>query len=363
MYAKVSSQIALMDNAKLQSLLDKSESQNGWGRAQTIALGQSKVFIKRVPITALEYENAFSTQNLYDLPMYYHYGVGSAGFGVFRELITYIKTTNWVLEGAIANFPLMYHYRILSTYGARAEVDWERHQGYVKYWDSNANIGRYLLDRASAGYEMVLFLEYIPDTVGSWLSENTHQIERLLADIGGAITFLRKNGILHLDAHFHNILTDSERFYLTDFGLALDESFDLTPTEEMFYQKHCDYDYGELLSSLGSHSFHMWPHGLSDAEKRQISERYGIREKMEYEEMLSLLVNHKEAIHADGLLKMDRSYIASIAKYWSVLLLMQEFFFTIQRNDKKDTPFPNVKLRRLLTETGFIPTALPDILS
>ena len=71
----------------------------------------------------------FSTKNLYDLPTYYQYGVGSAGFGVFRELVANIKTTNWVLQGAIANFPLLYHARIIPFSGERPDVDMERHRG------------------------------------------------------------------------------------------------------------------------------------------------------------------------------------------------------------------------------------------
>ncbi len=103
-YFKLSSQIAQLDNAQLHSLFDDSESSLSWELTHTIALGQSKVFVKRVPVTNIEYDNLFSTKNLYDLPTYFNYGLGSAGLGVaglgvFRELITHIKTTNWVLEG------------------------------------------------------------------------------------------------------------------------------------------------------------------------------------------------------------------------------------------------------------------------
>ena len=57
------------------------------------------MFVKRVPVTDLEYENMFSTRNLYDIPTYYNYGFGSAGFGVYRELVTHVKASNWVLAG------------------------------------------------------------------------------------------------------------------------------------------------------------------------------------------------------------------------------------------------------------------------
>tara|TARA_E500000331_G_scaffold355531_1_gene411250 strand:- start:1908 stop:2102 length:195 start_codon:yes stop_codon:yes gene_type:complete len=39
--------------------------------------------------------------------------VGSAGFGVFREVFSHTKTTNWVLLGECTAFPLMHHHRIV----------------------------------------------------------------------------------------------------------------------------------------------------------------------------------------------------------------------------------------------------------
>ncbi|MEH2301381.1 MAG: hypothetical protein V7K88_20900 [Nostoc sp.] len=95
-YFKLSSQIAQLDNAQLLSLFDNSESNEsstGWGMNHAIVIGESKVFVKRVPVTNIEFDNLFSTRNLYDLPTYCNYGFGSTGFGVFRELVTHIKTT------------------------------------------------------------------------------------------------------------------------------------------------------------------------------------------------------------------------------------------------------------------------------
>ncbi len=152
-YFKLSSQIAQLDNAQLRSVFDNSESNEsstGWGLNHAIILGQSKVFVKRVPVTNIEFDNPFSTRNLYNLPTYCNYGFGSTGFGVFRELVTHIKTTNWVLEGAIATFPLMYHYRIIPFFGQRANVDRSRLKDYVEYWGNSANAGNYVLDRAIA---------------------------------------------------------------------------------------------------------------------------------------------------------------------------------------------------------------------
>jgi hypothetical protein len=353
LYFELSSHIAQIDNTQLCSLLDNSTTQSGWGRHHTLDMEQSKVFVKRIPVTNIEYDNLFSTKNLYDLPMYYHYGVGSAGFGVFRELVTHIKTTNWVLAGAIATFPLMYHYRIIPFSGARADVDLERHKSYVEYWDNNANIGRYLLDRAHANYEAVLFLEHIPYTMATWLRENPKKIHRVIANLRATITFLRNHGIIHLDAHFFNVLTDGQRFYLTDFGLALDKSFALTRAERLFYRQNTYYDYGQLLWGLGCHLVGMY-RNLPDADKKRLAERMGLSEKARFEEQMSSLLNKFDESHANSMMKLDRRFVASLRKYRTIILLMNDFYSDLQKNKKKDTRLNHAKLQRLLKESGFL---------
>jgi len=173
-YFKLSSQIAQLDNTQLRSLFEtnqSNESGTGWGMNHTVVLKQSTVFVKRVPVTNLEYDNLFSTRNLYDLPTACNYGFGSTGLGVFRELVTHIKTTNWVLEGVIANFPLMYHYRIMPSSNQRAPVEME-------HWGNHAKVQKYVLDRAIANYELVLFLEHIPHVLDAWLHEHPDKLRR-----------------------------------------------------------------------------------------------------------------------------------------------------------------------------------------
>jgi hypothetical protein len=355
-YFKLSSRIAQMDNAQLRTLFEERGASAGWGRNHTVEIGRSKVFVKRVPITDLEYENMFSTRNLYDLPTYYNYGVGSAGLGVFRELVTHIKTTNWVLEGAIATFPLTYHYRIVPFFGERAEVNMERHERYVEYWGSNANVGRYLLDRANANYELVLFLEHMPHILQPWLLEHPDKFQRALDDLCSTITFLRKNGIIHFDAHFYNVLTDGKRAYLTDFGLALDRSFALTEEEASFYKQHTYYDYGEVLACvdfLVLESYKLLP----ESAKRRLIEKYGIVEGTPQSELLPILLNNVEEMQSDRVLKLDEGYVAIIARYRSIILLMHDFYSDMQKNSKKDTKLQHGKLRRLLKETQFLSCA------
>lgn len=356
-YFKLSSQIVQLDNAQLHSLFDDSDSStssSGWGINHTFVLGQSKVFAKRVPVTDIEYDNLFSTRNLYDLPTYCNYGFGSTGFGVFRELVTHIKTTNWVLEGAITTFPLMYHYRIIPFSGRRVDMDRSRYKSYVDYWGNSANAGNYALDRENANYELVLFLEYIPHMLETWLEQNPNKLQGSLDEIRTTINFLRTKGIIHFDAHFRNILTDGDQTYLTDFGLVLDKSFALTKDEESFFEQNTFYDYGEVLRNLG-HLIRPSYNSCSENDKRRMMEKYGIKEGLEPYEMYSILLDNIEQIHADGIMKLDEFYVASIIKYRSIIVLMQDFFADMWGNNKKDTKLPHAKLRLLLKETGFLP--------
>jgi hypothetical protein len=358
-YFNLSSQIARLDSAQLHCLVDRSESNEsstGWGSSHIVDFGQFKVFVKRIPVTNLEYDNMFSTSNLYDLPTFCNYGIGpiaSTGFGIFRELVTHIKTTQWVLDGEIATFPLMYHYRIMPFFGQRLAVDLDRHKEYMESWNNNANFGNYALERSIANYELVLFIEYIPHVLETWLNENPNTLERSLTEIRTTIDFLRMKGIIHFDAHFRNILTDGDRIYLTDFGLVLDRNFTLTKQEEAFFEQNIFYDYGEVLRNL-RHLMRSSYDRCSEIDKSRIAEKYDIKPGLQPHELVSILLDNIELIHADGDIQLDDFYIASIIKYRSIIMLMHEFFAQMWGNRQKDTKLPHVELQQLLKETGFI---------
>ncbi|MCC5641952.1 hypothetical protein LC607_03030 [Nostoc sp. CHAB 5824] len=247
----------------------------------------------------------------------------------------------------------MYHYRIIPLDGRRADVDMERLKGYVEYWGNSANAGNYMLDRANANYELVLFLEYIPHVLETWLQENPNKLQKPLDDLRTTINFLKAKGIIHFDAHFRNILTDGKRTYLTDFGLVLDKSFTLTKDEESFFKQNIFYDYGEVLRNLG-HLIQSSYDLCSKNDKRTIMEKYGIKEGLKPYELRSILLDNIEQIHADGVMKLDKFYVASIVKYRSIIALMQDFFSDMWANNNKDTKLRHAELRLLLKETGFI---------
>ena len=74
-------------------------------------------------MTELEYKNKYNTSNLFNLPLYYNYGLGSYGINCWRELLMHIKTTNYVLSGQCINFPLLYHYRVIETEPKKIKFD------------------------------------------------------------------------------------------------------------------------------------------------------------------------------------------------------------------------------------------------
>lgn len=348
-YFQLSSQFAQLDNEQLHFLFEHSESHkssSGWGNNHTIVLGNSQVFVKRLPVTDVEYNSLFSTKNLYHIPPSYNYGFGSPGFNVFRELVTHIKTTNWVLAGEISTFPLMYHYRIIPFSGTHGDVELEQ-------WGNNENVRRYVQDKARSNYELILFMEYIPLILEAWLHSNPNTLQKFLNDLCTTIDFLRANGIIHFDAHFRNILTDGQQIYLADFGLALDKSFTLTKDEVTFFKQNLFYDYGEVLRNLG-HLIRPIFEAFTEEKKRLIMSKFGMSEDLEPYQLRLMLLDNIEKIHADGDMVLDEFYVLSISKYRPIIQLMQDFFFNIVKDETKSVKLPHEKLERLLRETGFL---------
>ena len=61
-YYKLNTHLAHVDNEQLNSLFDDKEQTHSWGTNHTIQLGKSKVFVKRIPVTEVEYNHMFSTK-------------------------------------------------------------------------------------------------------------------------------------------------------------------------------------------------------------------------------------------------------------------------------------------------------------
>lgn len=223
------------------------------GRSTLVEVDGSRVFVKRVPLTDVERhpENRRSTANLFGMPPYCHYGIGSIpspGLGAWRELAVHEMTTNWVLADAFSGFPLMHHWRVLPEAEHLLPAELADMEGAVAYWGGDPGPRRRIEALRTASSSIALFLEYVPHTLHDWLrarlaAGDAEGACRLVEQGLAAVTsFLHAHELLHMDAHFGNILTDGHRLHLSDYGLALSSRFPLTSPEREFFDRHRGYD-------------------------------------------------------------------------------------------------------------------------
>jgi len=145
------------------------------GTSVTLEAGGVRVFVKQVPVTERELlpGNVRSTANLFGLPGFYQYGLGSAGFGARRELAAHIMTTNWVLSDEHRAFALLYHWRLLpgpvATEGVFAEFGGL--DGAVAHWEGSAAVRGRLQALCESPSRLVLFLEHVPQTLAAWMAD------------------------------------------------------------------------------------------------------------------------------------------------------------------------------------------------
>ncbi|MFI2317708.1 hypothetical protein AMK17_34505 [Streptomyces sp. CB00072] len=255
-HSAVSTSLALCSDRALRELVDTAVpiGTGIGGKSALIEVAGTPVFVKRVPLTDLERqpEHVRTTANLFKLPVFFQYGVGTIGgpgFGAWRELAVHTMTTNWVLAGECESFPLMYHWRVLpdSTPLPEELADVER---AVTYWGGGPQVRRRIEALQQSSASVALFLEYIPQNLHQWLGTQVEagdevanrtcaMVERELA---AGISFMNNRGLLHFDAHFENILTDGQRLYFADYGLAISSQFELSQDEADFFDRHQTYD-------------------------------------------------------------------------------------------------------------------------
>lgn len=253
-YNRISTHLKAINDDDIATLLAEGEPVHSGtgGTSVKLEIDGVPVFVKLVPLNEIEgkLENRMSTKNLYNLPLYYQYGVGSAGFSVWREVSAHLMSTNWVLAGASRNFPLMYHWRIIEATQKKALLDEEKLKGDVAYWDGSSAVGERLRANYNARAHVALFIEHIPESLDSWLRKKLIEggsafdeaIEMVEKNLLETAAFINSKGMLHFDAHFQNILTDGKHLYFSDFGLTTSSQFALSKKEAQFFQDHQNYD-------------------------------------------------------------------------------------------------------------------------
>lgn len=331
-YCSISTSLACFSNERLLSLFAQAKPMHKGigGTSVLISIDETLVFVKKVPLTDLEQgpHNFMSTANIFDLPLFYQYGVGSAGFGAWRELATHIMTSNWVISDKCPNFPIMYHWRILPNNESDLNIEhWKNIENYIKYWDNSKAICNRIEKLNQATWNIALFLEYIPQNLQEWLSnklikdDKTAEIAVKFVDHNLKITnrFMNTHGLIHFDAHFKNILTDGELLYFSDFGLALSSKFELTKAEIEFFNRHQNYDQCCAAINL----LHCIITSIFGREQWEIKLKEYLEDKNQIE-------NATRAI---------------VKKYAPVALLMDDFFQKLQ-NISKSTTYPSACLEK-----------------
>ena len=107
-----------------------------------------------------------------------------------------------------------------------------------------------------ASRSVVLFLEYVPETLGTWMRNSftagtgADVFADVVNQIIEATAWMNTQGFQHFDVHPGNILVRKGKLLFTDFGLALHREFDLTPEEEASMVTHTGYDRDTALMSL-----------------------------------------------------------------------------------------------------------------
>lgn len=341
-HGAVSTTLALHSDHGLRELVDAAAPIGSGigGKSALLQIAGVPVFVKRVALTDLERrpEHLRSTANLFDVPLFYHYGVGligGAGFGAWRELAVHTMTTNWVLAGESESFPLMYHWRVLpDTSPLPTELaDIDR---AVAYWDGRPQVRQRIEALRDSSASIALFLEYIPHTLHDWLNAQIEageeatdlacaMVERELA---AGVAFMNSQRLLHLDAHFQNILTDGRRLYVADYGLALSSRFELAPREAAFFDQNQTYDRGFTATYLVN-----W----------LLTALYGLRR--EDRETRAAMVR---AI-AEGTPPEDvpAGAAAVLIRHAPVAAAMSAFMRAFQQ-ESRSTPYPDEEIRRLL---------------
>jgi hypothetical protein len=258
-FADVSTALALLSDRQLADLVDTAtpvDSSGAGGSAGTLTVAGTTVFVKKVPLTAMELrpENLRSTANMFGLAPWCQYGVRTPGFGAWREVAAHVMTTNWVLTGECANFPLLYHWRVVDS----APPLWDEIRDvdqYVEYLHDGAGVRERVEALNAAEASVVLFMEYFPHTLHHWLDDrmvagDTAAVAMVERDLLDVFAFLEQRELFHFDAHFGNILTDGERLYIADLGLATSPRFDLSPPEREFLEHNAGHDRVYVLAHL-----------------------------------------------------------------------------------------------------------------
>ena len=170
-----------------------------------------------------------------------------------------------------------------------------------------------------ASHDLWLFAERIPHVVLDWFPHHLDEAARLVVQLREAATVLNAAGVVHFDAHFGNALADGAVFYLSDFGLAMSDQFDLTADERAFLDAHRDYDHAEIIWSL-SQPLRTVYGSLPPEARTSVDRVLGGPMHPPSPEFLSAALDHLEAIAEP--MALPAAYVEFVRRYAQVALVM-----------------------------------------
>lgn len=338
-HGAVSTSLALSSDRRLRDLVDAAAPIGSGigGKSVLLEVDGTSVFVKQIRLTDLERrpENVQSTANVFGLPVFCQYGIGSIGgpgFGAWRELAVHTMTTNWVIAGDYEGFPLMYHWRVLPDPSQPLPEELADVERAVAYWGGGSGVRRRIEALQQSSASLMLFLEYIPQNLHDWLGvqigAGDEVAERACAmvdsELKAGISFMNARGLLHFDAHFENILTDGRRLFFADYGLAISSRFELTQDEADFFDRHRTYDRCYAVTHLVN-----W---LAVA-------LYGY----EPEERKAFVRSCAQGVSPEGI---PAAVAAVLARYAPVAAVMGDFYRRF-RQESRATPYPLEAIRRI----------------
>lgn len=341
-YTIVANKLACMSDQQINDLLATVPEWNtGWGKTASITIDEVPVFVKKIPLTELEKQPAHlrSTANIFNLPLFYQYGVGSGGFGVWREIAALNMASNWALTGACKNFPLLYHTRILQHDDIGGHESKKDIEESVQRWNNSSAVKHRLQAMNRATSSVAVFSESIPQNLHSYLAQQVQKgpdqfdaaVKMADQNLEKTASFMAAHGMIHFDAHAHNIMTDGHRLYFADFGLALSSLFDLSDEEKTFFAEHKNYDKIYVQDDLIC----------------QILEVL----KFEEQDGIDLVKKYQHGYQAIT----HSPYITSVLKKYANSALVFDEFITSLRTQSKLTPYPAQEIAEALAVVGKIP--------
>ncbi len=304
------------------------------------------VFVKRIALTELELLWGYTTANLWNLPAFCQYVVGSPGFGAWRELAACVMATNWVLAKESAAFPMLYHWRVVP--GAPPVIEEHRDiEAATVYWGGSDEVRNRLAAVASASSSLVLFSEYIPHSLDAWLPSLSPaelvpayvMVERCLRE---AVTLMNGHGLHHFDIHYGNLLSDGDRLYVADLGLATSQRFNLSAPERTFLDQHVTHDAGYAAMGLVN-----WL--ATNVCGVEVPDFRGSAARKEF-------VRRCAAGYTPP--GLDSSLAAILRTYAPVAVVMNDFYWELF-GTRRDEPYPAAEVAALLPLGALLP-ALPQ---